>query len=253
MPTIDDDFINSVCCTGLCVSCSENVGPEDSKTILEEIRDGEKVCVWCGEDFELDENGEVILCDIDLVSALKNLNEKSHYYFNYRQGTTTYNAGTSYYNDGNHANIVRIDARARYFRELKESDPGLADEQGNPRDRIQDAVPYEEISKGQLLHHILEYVAHKPNETASAIYKNVGPSRKTRFHSLEMQPLSRLCASGLLSCDSKFIGFQKVSEKSRFEMLEKIPKFTRKYKITEKGKRILALLNKDDKRGNVLL
>ena len=214
-------------CSGRCASCGEDVGNDDSRSILNQLENKEKTCTWCGDDFPLSEDGDPQWGMFDLLKTAKllNINSTSYFQEKNRIGTTRQ---TVNFKEGEPYDKVDI------------SKLGLIDSCGNPRDRIQDAVSYEQIKKNDLPHKVLKFIDQNPNCVASTIYKRVHHRRSIKFQALIWLPISRLVASELVEYDSRFVGFMPLSEESNIAEIKKVPKFSRNYRTTQKGKDVLT-------------
>lgn len=242
-----------------CCCCDENVGIDDAKTIFDQVKNCEKICMWCGDGFDItDDERTEILEDSDLSALADRLNEVQYHRtpneidFDYHKNVRT--------SDEDRGKIKKRafekkkkEAIKVYFgidTDVEKFDPGYADAHGKPHDRINDAVPYEEMRKKDYPHRVLLYIDQNPNCTGSGINKNVGASRLSKFKKLPHHPISRLYASKLIDCTSEFIGFVDMSSMAeRFPSgyFGKMPRFSRKYIITPHGKGVLAEFEKGRK------
>ena len=244
-----------------CLCCDETVGEDDAQTIAIQLNNREKNCMWCGDDFNLsDEEVEYIVddnSDIDEFATI--LNDASNACrAAIKDGQMFLDVETD---EGWHKGVLwekKTTVEKRRFEEERKKaiksyygididkekfDPGYADKDGNPHDRVLDAVPYEEIPAKGLVHRLLKFIKKYPNCTAADIKRGVKFTRKVYYGKLQNQPTSRLYASGLITCDSTFTGFVDMSSMaSKFPSgyFGKIPRFSRKYAITLNGEGVLG-------------
>lgn len=243
-----------------CCCCGELVGEDDAKVIYEQIKNCEENCMWCAEDFNLTQDErDVVLDDGDMSAIANKLNEVRYH----RTPNEIFDKhgmmpmDKSIFKDGEFEKNKKRAIQMYYGidTDKEKFDPGYADKDGNPYDRINDAIPYEEIRVNDLAYKILKFINQNPNCLAATINKNVRASRVTKLKKLPYHPISRLYASKLVDCESKFIGFvdlKALVERSPSGYFGKMPRFTRKYIITPHGKGVLAELEKG-KRKEVLL
>jgi len=251
-----------------CLCCQEVVGDEDSRAIVEQLKNREKNCMWCGYDFDIAE--EDILHRLEDEGAINEIAARLN---NARLSDQDDSFANMIFDievqreDG--YPIISASVKKKDFEKEKKDviferfgidtdkerfDPGYADKDGNPRDRIEDAVEYEEIRRDDLPHKILQFVEKNPGCTGSDIKKRVRFSRTSRIRDLPNHPVSRLYASKLIDCTSKFTGLvdmSAVAARMPSGYFGKMPRFSRKYTITAHGRGVLTML--DMKRKEVLL
>lgn len=130
------------------------------------------------------------------------------------------------------------------------------DDKGNFIDRaFTESDPYHIIQKGQVAHKNLKYINDHPGTTQNEInrkgYVLYGFCSKysTNRHSyFALQPANRLYASGLVTFESKFYGLFRKKD----HVLPPIPRFIRRYTITDKGKGVLDIFKKTEKKAVIL-
>lgn len=250
-----------------CLCCQEIVGKEDSITIEKQLSSREKNCMWCGDDFDLSE--EKILQILDDEGIIDELNETASRLNRASQQILL--------NGDIHKIVLDLEVEGGmvmsiqphdFEKERKKAimihfgidvdkekfDPRYADKNGKPRDRIEDAIPYEEMRRDELPHKILQFVKKNPDCTGSDIKKRVRFSRTSRIRNLPNHPISRLYGSKLIDCTSKFLGLadmSAVASRMPSGYFGKVPRYSRKYTITAHGIGVLKELA--SKRKEVLL
>jgi hypothetical protein len=130
------------------------------------------------------------------------------------------------------------------------------DDEGNYIDRaFTESEPYYIIRKNQYSYLTLRYVNLHPGATQTDIHTHAYYSSgfrtkiSTNRHSyFALQPANRLYASGLLTFTSKFYGMYRKKD----HVLPAIPRFIRRYTITDKGKGVLKILEKGDKKAVII-
>lgn len=216
--------------TRKCVCCLEIIGTDDDKAIREQIEKNEKNCIWCGYDFPRDKENIIIVDEEEELREIARLLNRDSSNYLYHKKAREYEEKLS--------KKYKEPKVEKPFDELK---PKYVDINGNPRDRINDAIPYEEIQRDSVQHKMLKCIKNNPGCNGSFVRLHAKPSNKTQKYVLENSPLSRLYASKLVDCKSEFMGFNKMKDYSPFSELEKIPRFSRKYILTERGEGIIKI------------
>ena len=165
----------------ICPRCDETVG-DDYCNIMSQLKNAEPICMWCGDKFDEVEKLEEDWSQRD-DDDLAQLNSRSRKYF---------------------MSVENIASKSKNKVKRTISPKGSINSDGTPRDRVQDASPYQRI----------------PN--------------------------------GFLTYNSRFIGYQKIPvDDHRItnpDDLGRIPRFTRKYTITNSGMLVIDEFNTGTKK-----
>ena len=214
----------------ICPRCDETVG-DDYCNIMSQLKNAEPICMWCGDKFDEVEKLEEDWSQRD-DDDLAQLNSRSRKYF---------------------MSVENIASKSKNKVKRTISPKGSINSDGTPRDRVQDASPYQRIPRNGIAHRILKYVADNPGCRESDVYKNVWrAAMDQKKETLSNRPLSNVCANGFLTYNSRFIGYQKIPvDDHRItnpDDLGRIPRFTRKYTITNSGMLVIDEFNTGTKK-----
>jgi len=256
-----------------CGCCQVHVGAEDALVIIKQLKNCEKQCTWCGDDFNLNVTDAATIVEsyeTTPKTTLELLRDIIHKKNKDTVFTSTYGAMQTMYSLDSNLNQKQTQTRA-YSKEdtpewkaaRKEAilntfgvdtdketfDPGYADKNGDPHDRMFDGDPYYQVDRNMLPHRMLRIVSDNPGCITNHLMKKSYTSRPQRKKRLNHSCIARLAASKLIKFTSDFMCFYSTSNPSCASMyLGKIPRFKRKFTITPKGSEFLKKLDTDKKR-----